>query len=69
MSSLRRRTSNSGIQWLIIGLILGLGLASVVCVAGYVLKVITIGAPDSLAALPTPTVGPTSTQLNSRKTI
>jgi len=61
MSSLRRRTSNSGIQWLIIGLILGLGLASVVCVAGYVLKVITIGAPDSLAALSTPTVGPSST--------
>ncbi len=60
MSSLRRRTSNGGIQWLIIGLILGLGCASVVCVAGYAFGAIRLGG-SAVAFGPTPTVGPSNT--------
>jgi len=54
--SLRQRTRNSSWQWLVIGVILGLGCSSVACLSGYVLGVVRIGTSASLIAeLPTPT--------------
>ncbi len=54
--SLRQRTRNSSWQWLVIGVILGLGCSSVACLGGYVLGVVRIGTSASLIAeLPTPT--------------
>ena len=42
--SLRRRTSDSSWQWLLMGTFLGLGFAMVVCVGGYALGGITFAS-------------------------
>ena len=61
-SSLRGRTRNSGWQWLIIGVIFGLGCGSLACLGSYALGIIRLNVPGQLvAAAPTPTVGPTNT--------
>jgi formylglycine-generating enzyme required for sulfatase activity len=39
--SLRRRTRDSGWQWLLMGIILGMGVALVLCVGGYALGALT----------------------------
>src|SRR5581483_589826 len=58
MSSLRGRTRDSSWQWLIIGLVLGLGCSGVFCLAGYATNYIAFHLPgqpnpDQLAAGPT----------------
>jgi formylglycine-generating enzyme required for sulfatase activity len=45
MSSLRGRTRDSSWQWLVIGLVLGLGCSSVFCLAGYATNYIRITLP------------------------
>jgi formylglycine-generating enzyme required for sulfatase activity len=61
-SSLRGRTRNSGWQWLIIGVVFGLGCGSIACLGSYALGLIRLNVPGQLvAAQPTPTVGPTNT--------
>jgi len=64
MSSLRGRTRDSSWQWLVIGVILGLGCSSVACLGSYALGVIALKVPGiAVAEAPTPTVGPTATPL------
>jgi formylglycine-generating enzyme required for sulfatase activity len=61
MSSLRGRTRDSSWQWLVIGIVLGLGCSSVVCLAGYAINWIHFNlpgqTPDFAGAVPT--LGPT----------
>ncbi len=61
MSSLRGRTRDSSWQWLVIGLVLGLGCSGVACLGSYALGVIRVNIPGSVADVPTPTVGPSNT--------
>ena len=62
MSSLRGRTRDSSWQWLVIGLVLGLGCSGVACLGSYALGVIRVNVPgSSVVDLSTPTVGATST--------
>ena len=63
MSSLRGRTRDSSWQWLVIGLVLGLGCSGVACLGSYALGVIRVNVPGSVVDLPTPTLGPTSTTI------
>ena len=62
MSSLRGRTRESSWQWLVIGLVLGLGCSGVACLGSYALRIIQVNVPGSLVAEnTTPTIGPTPT--------
>ncbi|GAB4551795.1 MAG: hypothetical protein OHK0023_19120 [Anaerolineae bacterium] len=57
--TLRRQTRDSGWQWLLIGLVLGLGCASVFCLAGYAAGLIVFNVPGQaplVAANLTPTI-------------
>ena len=58
MGSLRGRTRDSSWQWLMIGAILGLGCASVLCLAAYAANLISINLPGQpvAGALTTPTI-------------
>jgi formylglycine-generating enzyme required for sulfatase activity len=67
MGSLRGRTRDSSWQWLVIGVILGLGCSSVFCLAGYATNIIRFtlpGQPDTVAGgvptiiIVTPTLAP-----------
>jgi formylglycine-generating enzyme len=49
MSSLRGRTRDSSWQWLVIGLVLGLGCSSVFCLAGYATNYIRFNLPGQAA--------------------
>jgi formylglycine-generating enzyme required for sulfatase activity len=60
-NALRTRTRNGTWQWFIIGLVFGLGCATVGCLAAYVLGAVTVNLPGAVANLPTPTVAPTYT--------
>lgn len=72
MTSLRGRTRDSSWQWLLIGLVLGLGCSGVLCVGGYALGMVRLNIPGlntDLAAVPTaaaiqtePTLAPTQPQ-------
>src|SRR5438876_3975762 len=56
MSSLRGRTRDSSWQWLLIGIVLGLGCSGVMCLALYALNYLRIGpptTPDTAALGPT----------------
>jgi formylglycine-generating enzyme required for sulfatase activity len=56
MGSLRGRTRDSSWQWLVIGIVLGLGCSSVVCLAGYATNYIRFNLPGQeqpIAAGPT----------------
>src|SRR5260221_1756582 len=55
MSSLRGRTRDSSWQWLVIGVILGLGCSSVVCLGGYAANLLQFNLPGQA-----PTEIPTS---------
>ena len=59
MSSLRRQTRDSGWQWLLIGVLIGLGVAAVACLGSYAAGLITLnvgsGAPEA-EAIAQPTV-------------
>ena len=65
MSSLRGRTRDSSWQWLIIGLVLGLGCSGVFCLAGYATNYIAFHLPgqstDGVAVGPTVVVIVTTT--------
>lgn len=59
---LRTRTRNSSWQWLVIGMVLGLGCASVSCLGAYVLGVVKINdSAFGVAQVATPTIAPTYT--------
>ncbi|MBN1678703.1 MAG: SUMF1/EgtB/PvdO family nonheme iron enzyme [Anaerolineae bacterium] len=60
--SLRRRTRDSSWQWLIVGVILGMGFTTVVCVGGYALGAITFPALESDTATPIVQVEPNQTE-------
>jgi formylglycine-generating enzyme required for sulfatase activity len=61
-NALRNRTRNGTWQWFTIGLVFGLGCATVGCLAAYVLGAVSINIPGvAVAGLPTPTVAPTYT--------
>ncbi|HRE49618.1 MAG TPA: SUMF1/EgtB/PvdO family nonheme iron enzyme [Aggregatilineales bacterium] len=53
-TNLRRRTSNGSWQWLMIGVILGMGCFSVVCLGAYAANLITLNLPGQQPIL-TPT--------------
>ncbi len=67
MSSLRGRTRDSSWQWLVIGVVLGLGCSSVTCLGGYALGFLRFNVPGSsgtvIADAPTPTLGPSATPM------
>ncbi|MCC7206774.1 MAG: SUMF1/EgtB/PvdO family nonheme iron enzyme [Anaerolineae bacterium] len=59
MSSLRGRTRDSSWQWLLIGIVLGMGCSSVVCLGAYAANLVTFNLPGqgaAVAAEGTPTV-------------
>ncbi len=61
-NALRTRTRNGTWQWFVIGLVFGLGCATVGCLAAYVLGAVSFNIPGiAVASLPTPTVAPTYT--------
>jgi len=61
-SNLRRRTRDSGWQWLLMGSLLGLGVALVACVGGYALGAITFPALEDKAT-PISRVVPNETEV------
>lgn len=61
--SLRRRTRDAGWQWTLMGLILGLGLAMVVCVGAYAIGAISISAFDSQSNEPDTVIVPNETEV------
>lgn len=61
--SLRRRTRDAGWQWTLMGLILGLGLAMVVCVGAYAIGAISISAFDSQSDEPDTVIVPNETEV------
>jgi sulfatase modifying factor 1 len=61
--SLRRRTRDSGWQWLLVGVILGMGFATVVCVGGYAFGVITFSVLESDTETPDVQVEPNQTDV------
>ncbi|MFC1960971.1 hypothetical protein ACFLYO_09700, partial [Chloroflexota bacterium] len=59
MTNLRRRTRDSGWQWLMIGVLLGVGFSAVLCLGSYAAGLISfnVSAPTPEAqALAQPTV-------------
>ncbi len=72
MSSLRGRTRDSSWQWLVIGVVLGLGCSSVFCLAGYATNYIRFNLPgqDNGGAAPTSVVqNPTATPAPATATL
>ena len=69
MSSLRGRTRDSSWQWLLIGLVLGLGCSGVMCLALYAVNYLRIGPPTTpeVAAGPTVLVVTTTPLLQARE--
>lgn len=61
--SLRRRTSDSSWQWLLMGTFLGLGFAMVVCVGGYALGGITFPILEDDTPTPQALVQPNPTEV------
>lgn len=62
MTSLRGRTRDSSWQWLIIGVVLGLGCSSVACLGSYAAGLLKFNVPGvAVAQDSTPTLGPTLT--------
>lgn len=61
--SLRRRTSDSSWQWLLMGTFLGLGFAMVVCVGGYALGGITFPILEDDTPTPQAQVQPNETEV------
>jgi formylglycine-generating enzyme required for sulfatase activity len=55
MGSLRGRTRDSSWQWLLIGIILGMGCSSVLCLAAYAANLIVFNLGQSVASNITPT--------------
>jgi formylglycine-generating enzyme required for sulfatase activity len=61
-SNLRRRTRDSSWQWLLMGTILGMGFALVMCVGGYALGVITFPVLDDNTSTPIVRIEPNETE-------
>lgn len=61
--NLRRRTRDSSWQWLLMGTILGMGFALVMCVGGYALGAITFPLLDGSTATPVVRVEPNATEV------
>lgn len=62
-SSLRRRTRDSGWQWLLMGMILGLGFALVLCVGAYALGALTFPVLEEDTATPVVQIEPNQTEM------
>ena len=60
-NNLRRRTGDSSWQWLVMGMILALGAALVVCVGGYALGALTFPVLESDTATPRVEIEPNQT--------
>ncbi len=60
--SLRRRTRDSGWQWLLMGVTLGLGIALVVCVGGYALGALTFPVLEDNTSTPAVQIEPNQTE-------
>ncbi len=54
MGTLRRQTRDSGWQWILIGVIIGLGVAAVVCLGSYAAGLISLNIGASAGAIETP---------------
>ncbi len=62
MSSLRGRTRDSSWQWLVIGIVLGLGCSSVACLGSYAAGLLKFNVPGAaVAEAATPTIGASPT--------
>lgn len=61
--SLRRRTRDSGWQWLLMGIMLGLGIALVLCVGGYALGALTFPVLEDDTATPVVQIAPNQTEV------
>ena len=61
--NLRRRTRDASWQWLMMGLIIGVGFAAVVCVGGYALGGITFPLLEEDTSTPTVKVAPNETEV------
>lgn len=67
--SLRRRTRDAGWQWLMIGLMLGLGFALVVCVGGYALGAISFPPLEGSTSTPSVRIVPNETEVAQQTTM
>lgn len=61
--NLRRRTRDASWQWLMMGLILGIGFAAVVCVGGYALGGITFPLLEEDTSTPNVQIAPNETEV------
>ncbi len=61
--SLRRRTRDAGWQWLLMGVILGLGVALVLCVGAYALGALSFPILDDDTATPVVQIEPNQTEV------
>lgn len=66
--NLRRRTRDSSWQWLIMGMILGIGAALVVCVGGYAVGAITFPALEAETSTPRVQIEPNQTEVSALAT-
>jgi formylglycine-generating enzyme required for sulfatase activity len=66
--SLRRRTSDSGWQWLMIGVTLGLGFALVVCVGAYALGAVSFPVFEGNTSTPSVRIVPNETEVAGQAT-
>ncbi len=60
---LRRRTRDSSWQWMVIGTLLGLGLASILCVGGYAIGAISFPALEDETNTPVVQIAPNETEV------
>lgn len=67
--NLRRRTSDSSWQWLIMGMLLGVGFAAVACVAGYAVGVLNFPALEDNTSTPDIQVAPNETEAAMQSTV
>jgi formylglycine-generating enzyme required for sulfatase activity len=61
--SLRRRTRDAGWQWLLMGVILGMGVALVMCVGAYALGALTFPILEDKTATPIVEIAPNQTEV------
>jgi formylglycine-generating enzyme required for sulfatase activity len=61
--SLRRRTRDAGWQWLLMGVIMGLGVALVMCVGAYALGALTFPILEDKTATPVVQIAPNQTEV------